>query len=786
MTETALSTESKVPFAKCTQCTLREQPCVPTFGPSKVDLLIVGEAPGREEVRTGEPFRPREQPPNAGYILWECFRQIGIERHQVGITNSVLCHPEGNRNPEASEVMACNERLANDIRIRQPKVVLALGNYAARALLKTKQGVGTLRTQDHQFEGIHLVVTYHPAALFRMGGLFQDFAADLERVARLIKHGRPPAPKVRFVVPRTLEQLQKVFMKALKDPDGVNSMDIETSHFIPSIGEVLCNGVGWKENGEYLVGVIPLALIRSPAGRAMLNKHMLEIQQIYHNCAFDVPFLVYHRFNARPDHDTMLMSYALDERRGSHGLEALGKQYCNAPNWKQQFLDPHLKSSKQSYATVPEDALYAYNACDAYYTRRLYDELWAQMDDQLRHLYTSLMVPASRALINMTTAGIRINVPYASELDKEYAKRMEDHLRPLQEAFGRDFNPNSPKQVQAALRTRGYDLTTTKKEVLEQLPDPLAMDILHYRHLGKMRSTYINGFVEVVDEQWRVHPRYKQYDTTTGRLAAQDPPIQTIPREKTERNLFEAQPGWKLIACDFGSNEYRCVAYLSQDPFLKDVFTRGVDLHAEAAALYLKGFRIPTGMDARTIAKMINFGLLYGRGAWSLSLQLGVTQAEAEEMIAAYFARMPLVAKFMQDQKRAALTSGIIETPFGRRRRFGLVTQQNMEEVIKQAYNFPVQSTGSDLCLHALIELDNILDKKVAFPVTILHDAIMVEARADKAQEVAELVQEIMLTVPGKHLKGLDFPWEVECAVVDRWGEAKKAGVKRLGVRPSA
>lgn len=777
----------KAPGAKCHECTLRDRPCVPTFGPAKVDLIVIGEAPGREEVRTGEPFKPRQSPPNAGYILWECFRQLGIERNQVGITNSVLCHPEGNRNPESSEVAACNDRLLQEVLSREPKVVLALGNFAARALLKSKQGVGTLRAQDHTIGGVPLVVTYHPAALFRMGSLFQDFAADLERASRLLKEGKPTAPEVKYVVPKTLDDLRLVFRHAAKDVDGRNSVDIETSHFNPTVGYVVCNGIAWKTGpGEYRAAVIPQELLEDPLAQDLINKHLARYSQVYHNAAFDVAFLRHHGFDARVGDDTMLMSYALDERRGIHGLEILAKTYCSAPNWKQQFLDPYLRSSKTSYATVPRPALHAYNACDAYYTRRLRDALWDQMDDTLRNLYTNLMVPASGALINMTVNGLKIDIAYASELDATYAQRMSEHLGVLTEAFGKDFNPNSPKQVQEAMRTRGFILSSTRKELLEELPDEMAGRILSYRHLSKMRSTYINGFVNVADERDRVHPGYKQYDTTTGRLAAQNPPIQTVPREKTERDLFVAEEGWKLVACDFGSNEYRCVAYLSEDPFLHEVFTRGVDLHKEAADLYLKGFRIPSGMDARTVAKMINFGLLYGRGAWSLSLQLGVTQSEAEKMIDAYFDRMPLVLKFMETQRKAALETGMIETVFGRRRRFGLVTTETAKEITKQAYNFPVQSLGSDLCLHALIALDKALDPKVAFPVTILHDAIVVEAREDKASEVARTVEDIMLSIPGQHLKGLRFPWEVECAIVDRWGEAKKAGKKRLGSVPAA
>jgi DNA polymerase-1 len=256
-------------------------------------------------------------------------------------------------------------------------------------------------------------------------------------------------------------------------------------------------------------------------------------------------------------------------------------------------------------------------------------------------------------------------------------------------------------------------------------------------------------------------------------LSAQNPAIQTIPREKTERNLFTSAPGWKLISCDYVMHEYRTVAYLSDDTWLKQVFREGRDLHQEMIDTYFQHVAIPTGSDARTISKTVNFGLLYGRGPWSLSLQLGMSEAEAQELIQQYFARMPQVKKFMDRQKHQALREGIIETIFGRRRRFGLVTRENMEEVVKQSYNYPVQSTASDLCLQALIRLNQSLDPRVAFPVTILHDAVVVETRDDEVEATTNSIVNAMLAVPRDLLPDLDFPWAVEYGVADKWGDTK-------------
>lgn len=766
---------TKAPLAKCEKCTLYAQPFVSTYGPAKAKLVIVGEAPGREEVRTGRPFFPRESPPNAGYLLHEALRQLGVDQEAIAYTNVVLCHPEGNRDPTSDEVVACKERLLYEVKEREPKVIIALGNFAARTILTTRLGVAALRTMDHTLFGARVIPTYHPAALFRMGSLFPDFAADLERAIKLL-HGNISLerPKILFTIIDTKAQL----IQLLNIVESPISLDLETDALNKQHGNILCNGIAWKSSKDGIVRAAVFAeeVVYDSECHRILNPWLRQQHQIYHNAPFDAGFLWAKNYDgARIDDDTMLMAYALDERRGSHGLENLAKVYFDAPNWKQIYLDRYLKTKKTSYREVPRAALYPYNAHDAYYTRILYDALWKEMDEPLRRLYKGLMLPASNALLRMEMRGIRIDQEYAKTLGEEYGRRRSEALQIIQDTIGdKEFNPNSPKQVQAMMRERGFNLVSTKKEIMEELPDPMAKKVLECRHLTKMISTYIEGFVEWADDNSRVHPEYKQHDTVTGRLSAQDPPIQTVPRAPTERNLFVAPPGRVLVYADYNMHEYRVVAYLSGDSWLKQVFKDGRDLHTEMVQEYFKGVRLPEGIDARTAAKMVNFGLLFGRGAWSLSVQLEMSEQEAQALIDRYFERMPKVAAFMKRQENEALTKGMIETVFGRRRRFGLITRENVHEITKQAFNYPVQSTASDVALTSLIEIDKQIDPKIAIPVTILHDGILVEANIDKADEVAKQVTEIMMQAPRDTLPGLDFEWHVDTKVGDRWGSLTK------------
>jgi uracil-DNA glycosylase family 4 len=766
----------KAALAKCASCTLFNQPFVSTYGPEKADLVIVGEGPGREEVRNGRPFFPRENPPNAGWLLYESLRQLGVDQEKVMFTNVVLCWPEGNRDPSSDEIIACKERLLHEIKQREPKVIITLGNFATRTVLSNKLGVAALRTMDHSLFGARVVPTYHPAALFRMGGLFPDYAADLERAVKLLTGDLSlKRPNVQFVIIDSKAKL----VQLLRIVESPISIDIETDALHKQTGNILCNGIAWisSKDGICRAAVIAEEQVYDPECIAILNPWLRKQHQIYHNAPFDAGFLwAKGNDGARIDDDTMLMAYALDERRGSHGLEPLAKTYFDAPNWKQIMLDPYIKNKKTSYRDVPQrEVLYPYNAFDTYYTRILYDVMWKEMDEPLRRLYKNLMVPAANALLRMEMRGIRIDKGYAEVLHREYDEKQEVVLAILRKESGdKDFNPNSPKQVQELMAKRGFNLRSTKKEIMEELPDPIAKKIVESRHIRKMVSTYIEGFVEWADENSRVHPEYKQHDTVTGRLSAQDPPIQTVPRAPTERRLFVAPKGRVLVYADYNMHEYRAVAYLSGDPWLKQVFMDGRDLHTEMVEEYFKRVRLPEGMDGRTAAKMVNFGLLFGRGAWSLSVQLDMSEQEAQALIDRYFERMPLVRAFMKRQENTALTEGMIETVFGRRRRFGLVTRDSVHEVIKQAFNYPVQSTASDIALTALIQIDKQIDPRIAFPVTILHDGILVEVDTAHADEVAKWVTSIMLQAPKDTLPNLDFEWRVDTKVGDSWGSLTK------------
>jgi uracil-DNA glycosylase family 4 len=758
----------KDPRAKCEECTLYECKCVRSSGFAELGLAIVGEAPGGQEVLEGLPFSARsEGRMNAGYILWECLRQVGITRQQVFVTNVCLCRPPENRTPTQKEIDCCRPRLEHELMEQKARFILMLGNTALRALAHTRMAMMTARTHDWEVLGARGLATYHPAALLRQGDLFTDFANDLEDVAQRVLEGkgRRPPINLQWKTISTMESLAAL-EKLVGDPVAV---DIETSGFSPRVDFVICITLAW---GNFSV-VIDGDLFQNFQSIAIINRILKNRRQVYHNAKFDVAFLQSMGLtNAEASEDTMLMSYTLDERKGIHGLKDLSKVYLGAYDYEAE-LKTYLPNRQASYADVPKDILFKYAAQDSHYTLKIHDILKPKLKDGLERVYYEVLIPGSKAVMNIEQNGLVVDTAYMESLKWRYTAEMEELTKQLRHWGGPEYNPNSPIQTERILENLCLVPPGHKganKEVLESVSHhDFPRTLLAYRKVMKKYSTYVDGLSKHIEGDGRVYPTYLLHGTETGRLSSTKPAIHTIPREKEIRNLFIAPPGWKLIEADYNQHEFRVMAFYSQDEKLTNIFRSGRKIHAEIAVdLYGKDYDHEDYMRA----KMVSFGILYGRGAHSLALQLGVPVAESQDYIRRFFDMMPKVKAFLDQVHRDALTKGELVTVFGRRRRFGLVTHENMHEIITQSNNYHCQSTASDLTMLAIVEIQKHIDPSYAKVIGFIHDAVLLEAREERAQEVAELVARVMSEVPARALN-TDVPFLSEPNIGDRWGDLK-------------
>lgn len=425
---------------------------------------------------------------------------------------------------------------------------------------------------------------------------------------------------------------------------------------------------------------------------------------------------------------------------------------------------------------------------------RIFAELRAH---KLQDVFENIELPLIPIVEQMQKRGIRIDKEYLHELSKEYHRELAKLEAKIFEVAGGAFNLNSPKQLsevlfeKMGLRVKNHKKTgtgklSTREAELEKIKDehPIISDILAYRELQKLLSTYIDNIPSMVDSDGRLHATFLQAGTTTGRMSSQNPNLQNIPiRTELGRNIrkaFIAAEGFKLVAFDYSQIELRVAAFLSGDKKLIDIFKSGRDVHAEVAA---QVFGVPlehVDAEMRRRAKVINFGILYGMGVNALRENLGTSRAEAQEFYNAYFKNFSGLSRYLDDVRAEATRVGFTQTYFGRRRYFpGLRSPLPYlrAEAERMAINAPIQGTEADIIKLAMVRIEHsIKEKRWEERVRLLlqvHDELVYEVEEGVLEETIPFIQQAMeSTIPLKETRGV--PILVEPKVGDRWGELKK------------
>ncbi len=380
----------KHPDALCENCPLYHRPMVPTTASPDadegVDVFWIGEAPAANEVIQQKGFVG-----DSGLLLWTAAKQVGLSRQKrAAVGNSVMCRPVG-KNPTQEALDACRPRLIAEIAKYKPKVIVPLGNYAMATLMgnsiaSTK--ITKQRGRPHNVvfgEPTILFATVHPASMLYNAGAFPDFARDIENIPRLLDGTFTfvDEHEPKHIVVSTPGELEELIDRVVNDgefrassrltPDGPLEVaaDLETGGFDYSEGgdEILCTSLAFDSITGYVVAE---ELQNSAAGKQLLRDlfNIPEIDWTWQNGGFDSNFLVRDIGAFLLHHDTMIMHYAIDERKGTHDLESMSWEYESAPDYK-QVIQPYLKGTDGSYRNIPRDVLYKYAAYDAVYTRRL-------------------------------------------------------------------------------------------------------------------------------------------------------------------------------------------------------------------------------------------------------------------------------------------------------------------------------------------------------------------------------------------------------------------------------
>lgn len=487
-------------------------------------------------------------------------------------------------------------------------------------------------------------------------------------------------------------------------------------------------------------------------------------------------------------HDTMLESYVLDATVSRHDMDTLAKRHLDHDTIK--YTDVAGKGAKQiSFSQVDLDTACRYAAEDADITLRLHHALWPDLETSGRRLgvYNDIEMPLVPVLARMEQRGVLVDTDALRRQSGELGRRMQDIKEQAWKTAEREFNLDSPKQLQAILfddlglpakvkTPKGAP--STNEEALDAIAHehPLPRLILQYRGLAKLRSTYTEKLADIVNpDTGRVHTSYHQGAVATGRLSSSDPNLQNIPVRTEEgrriRQAFIAPEGSKVLAADYSQIELRIMAHLSGDTGLLQAFRDGADIHRATAAEVFGEKAEEVTANQRRAAKAINFGLMYGMSAFGLARNLGIDRGEAAAYIERYFARYPGVQAFMEDTRKHAHENGYVETLFGRRLYLpGLHARQQGRRAgaERAAINAPMQGTAADIIKRAMLAVDTWLrTRDDAHMLMQVHDELVFEVRADAVDTVREGVIECM-----QGAAELDVPLIVDAGIGDNWDEA--------------
>ncbi|MFL9876123.1 DNA polymerase I [Paraburkholderia megapolitana] len=488
------------------------------------------------------------------------------------------------------------------------------------------------------------------------------------------------------------------------------------------------------------------------------------------------------------EHDTLLESYVVESHR-THDMDSLALRHLGIKTIK--YEEVAGKGAQQiGFDEVALDQAAEYAAEDADITLRLHLALYPQVTAEkgLEYVYREIELPTSRVLRKMERAGVLIDAEKLRRQSNEIATRLVQLEGEAYELAGGEFNLGSPKQIGQiffeklqlpVVKKTPSGAPSTDEEVLQKLAEdyPLPKLLLEHRGLSKLKSTYTDKLPRMVNAQTgRVHTNYAQAVAVTGRLASNDPNLQNIPVRTAEgrriREAFIAAPGHKLVSADYSQIELRIMAHISGDESLLRAFAQGEDIHRATAAEVFGVTPLEVNSDQRRIAKVINFGLIYGMSSFGLASNLGITRDAAKLYIDRYFARYPGVAKYMDDTRASAKEKGYVETVFGRRLWLPEINGGNgprRQAAERAAINAPMQGTAADLIKLSMIAVQRWLDASPVGTRMIMqvHDELILEVPDSELAEVRKRLPELMCGVAA-----LKVPLVAEVGAGDNWEEA--------------
>ena len=551
-------------------------------------------------------------------------------------------------------------------------------------------------------------------------------------------------------------------------------------HTSPFAGFVIGDGTTWlvSRDAELLKQAPLKKLLESPAVAKNVFNAKAQIVGL-HRLGIDL---------RNVDFDLLLASYLLNTNDNSNDLGQVALEH----DYHEVATDEEVYG-KGAKRAIPDDdqTFYTHLAQKARAINDLRDPLFKKLDDnQQTPLYTEIEVPLTRVLAAMEITGIKVNSQTLKDMGSKLTERLADIEDQIYAAAGEEFNINSTKQLGHILfeklklpvikKTKtGY---STAVDVLEKLADqaPIVEDILQYRQIAKLQSTYITGLLKVIhSSDQKIHTRYLQTLTQTGRLSSVDPNLQNIPVRLPEGRLIRkafvpSHEGWQIFSSDYSQVELRVLAHITGDKNLQEDFKNGEDIHASTAR---RIFHLPADAEIdrnmRRRAKAVNFGIVYGISDYGLAQRIHVSRSQAHEFIQNYFKEFPGVKKYIDDTIAFAREHGYVETITHRRRYLPDIHAKSFSRrsfAERTAMNTPIQGSAADIIKIAMIRMkEEIKQRQLQARMLLqIHYELVFEAPAEEIPVLQKLVPQVMDSAVQ-----LNVPLKVESKVGDTWYDLK-------------
>ncbi|MCP4754315.1 MAG: DNA polymerase I [Proteobacteria bacterium] len=571
-------------------------------------------------------------------------------------------------------------------------------------------------------------------------------------------------------------------------------MDLETTSLLSVEAEIVGISFAWEGGNPVYIPVAHTEttpqIHRETALeilRPVFQKRDLRI--VGQNIKYEIMVLANYGIELEGSlHDTMIQSYLLDANLHRHNLDDLAERHLQHKTIKYQ--DVVGKGKKQiSFAEVPLKTALHYAAEDSDVTFQIHKKLHPRLErENLGRLYNDIEIPLCRTLAKIETNGVKINVDYLKTLCDKLRNDLEMLKQKIHLQAGEEFNINSPQQVGTILFEK-MGITIGKKKtktgystdasVLEKIApyQPIAYDLLAYRTKNKLVNTYLDVLPSLISSKTgRIHTSYSQAVAATGRLSSSNPNLQNIPIRGEDggkiRRAFIPEEGFEVVSADYSQIELRFLAHLSEDEGLIDVFNKGGDIHTETAAAIYETPIDQVSSNQRQAAKAINFGIIYGMGAYRLSQEIGVTNKQAKMFIDSYFEKYPKIKTYMDETIAFCREHSFVETIFKRKRTIPDINSKNhMVRTASEriAINTRIQGSAADLIKIAMVEIQNRLERDQPQTKMIMqvHDELVFEVRPEEIDDLIRMVKNVM-----ESAVSLKVPLVVDTDHGKNWQEA--------------